>query len=287
MVLIADSGSTKTSWRLIMPNETIVQAHTVGISPYYQNVASIMQTLNELCYGQLQPSIHSNKEISQIYFYGTGCSTPERCQIVADALTQTFPHAKTEIYTDILGAARGLCGTEKGIACILGTGSNSTLYDGKGITKSTVNLGFWLGDEGSGGYLGRQIVTDFLNQEMPENLYQLFAKRYSLSRNEVLDHVYKPFPNRYFASFSKFIFDHLREAYCYELVYKAFDLFFQRHVCKFENYINYKVHFTGSVAFYYANVLRQVANDKGITLKNIVEEPAAGLVLYHQNTQVK
>ncbi len=283
MILIADSGSTKTSWRLIMPDERMLQAKTVGISPYYQNTESIMQTLNELYYGQLQPAVQSSKEIAEIYFYGTGCSTPERCQIVADALHQTFPYAKTAVYTDILGAARGLCGTEEGIACIIGTGSNSTLYNGSEIVKSTVNLGFWLGDEGSGAYLGRQIVTDFLNKEMPENLYQLFEKRYSLTRNEVLDNVYKPFPNRYFASFSKFIFDHLREVYCYELAYKAFDLFFQRHVCKFENYKNYKVHFTGSIAFYYANVLRQVANDKGITLKNIVEEPVAGLALYHQN----
>ncbi len=284
MILIADSGSTKTSWRLLMPNDSVLQAKTVGINPYYQDTTSIIQTLNELYDGQLHSYLLSSKEIKQIYFYGTGCSTPERCQIVSDALQQVFPAAKVDVQTDILGAARGLCGKEEGIACILGTGSNSVLYNGENIDKSTVNLGFWLGDEGSGGYLGRQLVTDFLNKEMPDNLYQLLEKRYHLTRNEVLDNVYKPFPNRYFASFSKFLFDHLREAYCYELVYKAFDLFFQRHVCKFENYKNYKVHFTGSVAFYYANVLRQVANDKGITLKNIMEEPAAGLVLYHQDS---
>lgn len=283
MILIADSGSTKTSWRLLMPNNSVLQAKTAGISPYYQDMESIIQTLKDLYESQLRSSLLSNREIKQIYFYGTGCSTPERCKIVADALQQVFPSAQIDVQTDILGAARGLCGQEQGIACILGTGSNAILYDGKNISKSTVNLGFWLGDEGSGGYLGRQLVTDFLNKEMPDNLYLLFEKRHHLTRNDVLDNVYKPFPNRYFASFSKFLFDHLREAYCYELVYKAFDLFFQRHVCKFEHYKNYKVHFTGSVAFYYANVLRQVANDKGVTLRNIMEEPASGLVLYHQN----
>lgn len=284
MILIADSGSTKTAWRLLMPNDEVLQAKTVGISPYFQNTESIIQTLNELYYGQLQPTIQSSKEVTHIYFYGTGCSTPERCQIVNDALRHVFADALIEVYTDILGAARGLCGKEEGIACILGTGSNSVLYGGAHIIQSTVNLGFWLGDEGSGSYLGRQLVVDFLYKEMPENLYQLFEKRYKLTRNEVLESINKPFPNRYFASFSKFLFDHLRDAYCYQLVYRAFDLFFEKHVCKYENYKNYKVHFTGSVAFYYANVLRQIANDKGITLRNIMEEPAAGLVLYHQET---
>jgi glucosamine kinase len=282
MILIADSGSTKTSWRLLMPNDAVLQARTVGISPYFQNTESIIQTLNELYYSQLQPTIQSEKEITQIYFYGTGCSTPERCQTVHDALRHVFSVAQIEVHTDILGAARGLCGKEAGIACILGTGSNSVLYGGGNIIQSTVNLGFWLGDEGSGSYLGRQLVIDFLYKDLPKNLHQLFEKRYKLSRNEVLENINKPFPNRYFASFSKFLFDHLREPYCYQLVYQAFDLFFEKHICKYDNYESYKVHFTGSVAFYYANVLRQVANDKGIALKNIMEEPAAGLVLYHQ-----
>ncbi|TAH22502.1 MAG: N-acetylglucosamine kinase [Cytophagales bacterium] len=283
MILIADSGSTKVSWRLLSPSGKILQAKTEGISPYYQDKESIIQTLESLYVSQLSAFLLSSKEVKEIYFYGTGCSTPERCKIVAEALRQVFSAAQIDVQTDILGAARGLCGQEQGIACILGTGSNATLYNGKNITQSSINLGFWLGDEGSGGYLGRQLITDFLNKEMPTHLHQLFEKRHYLTRDEVLDNVYKPFPNRYFASFSKFLFDHLREEYCYALVYKAFDLFFERHVCKFANYKNYKVHFTGSVAFYYANVLRQVANDKEITLKNITEEPSAGLVLYHQN----
>lgn len=282
MILIADSGSTKTSWRLLQPKGYTLQAKSVGMNPYYQDTASIIQILNDLFFTQLFPSLQTPQEVSEIYFYGAGCATPERCQIVEVGLKQVFPFAKIEVHSDVLGAARALCGQEAGIACILGTGSGATLYDGKNIIQSAISLGFWLGDEGSGGYLGKKVVTDFLNQEMPMHLSLLFTKRYQLTRENVLENINKPFPNRYFASFSKFFFDHLTEPYCYESVYQSFALFFDRRVCKFENYQKYKVHFTGSVAFYYANVLRQVANDKGIALRNIIEEPIAGLVLYHQ-----
>jgi N-acetylglucosamine kinase-like BadF-type ATPase len=282
MILIADSGSTKTSWRLLQPDGYTLQAKTVGMNPYYQDTPSIVGILEELFDNQLYPQIQSKQEIHEVYFYGAGCATPERCQIVAKGLEIVFPNATIEVQSDVLGAARALCGEEAGIACILGTGSGATRYDGKNIVQSAISLGFWLGDEGSGGYLGKKIVTDFLNGEMPADLASLFHKRYALNREIILENINKPFPNRYFASFSKFLFDHLTEPYCYEIVYQSFSLFFERRVCKFEDYHKYKIHFTGSVAFYYANVLRQVANDKGITLKNIMEEPVAGLVLYHQ-----
>jgi N-acetylglucosamine kinase-like BadF-type ATPase len=183
----------------------------------------------------------------------------------------------------LLGAARALCGHQTGIACILGTGSNAALYNGKYIDGSATSLGFWLGDEGSGGYLGKQLITDYLNGDLPDELRSHFERRYPDRYPQIMDKVYRqPFPNRYLASFSKFVFDHLSHPYCYSLAYHAFALFFEKRVQKLDPQRQHSVHFTGSVAFYYANVLRQVATDQGYKLGHIAEEPAAGLVLYHQ-----
>ena len=279
MILIADSGSTKTSWRYITADNNVFQADTVGFNPYHQQTDDIARTLRDALVPQL-----TQPDVREVYFYGAGCSSQENVDKVASAFRQTFPSLEqVSVAHDALGAARSLCGDEPGIACILGTGSNSTLYDGKDIVKTIGGLGLWLGDEGSGGYMGRKLVMDFLNEEMPPHLYEKFLKRYKIDRVQVLDNVYtKPFPSRYLASFSKFLFDNLSEAYCYKIVYDSFSDFFDKSVCKYKDFRNYRVHFVGSVAFYYSNILRQVANDKGVVVRNILENPIAGLTLYYQ-----
>lgn len=282
MILIADSGSTKTDWRMIAMDGSISQGKTIGFNPYYQDSATIYAEIKQ----HLAPQIE--EEVGEVFFYGAGCAGEEKCHIVRAGILQAFPDAVVSVSSDLLAAARALCGHEVGIACILGTGSNSCFYDGEKIAAHRAPLGFWLGDEGSGGHLGKTLVQQYLLGELPADLAAKFDKRYQLARRgdarlEVLENAYsKPSPNLYFASFSKFLFDNRSHPFAYQLIYRSFAEFFDKYLAKYENYRQYKVHFVGSVAFYYSNILRQVANDKGITVKNILESPIAGLTLYHQ-----
>lgn len=278
MKLIADSGSTKTAWRSINQDGRIAQANTIGFNPFFQDTDFIVNELTASLLPQL------NDVISEIYYYGTGCSTPDNQAIVRSALERVFPKAShIEINTDMLGAARALCGHQSGIACILGTGSNTCYYEGGQIAHQVANLGFWLGDEGSGGYLGKTLVTKYLLGELPQDLAAKFQKRHpTLTRDVVLENAYKkPSPNRYFAGFSKFLFDNRSHPAAYNLVYEAFGIFLDRYIAKYEQHRQVRVNFVGSVAFYYSDILRQVATDKGISIGNIMENPIAGLSLYH------
>ncbi|RAJ97768.1 N-acetylglucosamine kinase-like BadF-type ATPase [Larkinella arboricola] len=282
MILIADSGSTKTDWRTIDPRGQVSQARTIGFNPYYQDSAAIATELQT----NLLPAVQET--VTDVFYYGTGCNSEESCGVVEKAIRTVFPAVKTvEVSSDLLGAARALCGHETGIACILGTGSNACLYDGRDIAQLSGTLGFWLGDEGSGGYLGKTLVTRFLHGQLPQELADKFQKRYpKVDRLTVLDHAYKqPFPNRYFAGFSKFLFDNRSHPVAYQIVYDAFSLFFDTYIRKFSDSEQTPIHFVGSVAFYYSDILRQVANDKGLTVRRILETPIAGLTLYHQDAE--
>src|SRR5882672_5623050 len=277
MKLIADSGGSKIDWRLLNSDGTIGQTNTPGFNPYYQPIDDLNNTIRTA----VAPIV--KEEVSDVYFYGAGVSSEKNQAVIREAFLSFFPKSKVEIGWDLLAAARALCGHEPGIACIMGTGSNSCLYDGEKITDNVANLGWILADEGSGTYLGKQLVFDYFRKEMPESLAKQFHARFSWSREEVLEKVYQQEkPGAFLASFAKFIFQHLKEPYCYQLAYQSFSDFFENNVMKYENYKNLKVHFTGSIGFYFSDVVRQVANDKGITVKNILEGPIAGLTLYHQ-----
>ncbi|MDX2306067.1 MAG: N-acetylglucosamine kinase [Microscillaceae bacterium] len=276
MILIADSGSTKTDWRLINKEQQVVQLATNGLNPYYQDEQSMEDTIQK----QLSP--HIPAEITEIYFYGSGCSVESNCKKVESVLHQAFPQAKIAITHDLLAAARALCGRTPGIVCILGTGSNACMYDGSIITSEDSNLGFILGDEGSGGHLGKELLRGFFHKEMPDYLRDKFMKAYPVNRAEVLENVYKkPLANRYMASFTRFLFHNQRENYCYQLIYRCFAEFLDKYVLKMPNYSQYKIHFTGSIAYYYSNILQQVLLDKNLVMGNIQETPIAGLTLYH------
>lgn len=277
MILIADSGSTKTDWRGIDASGSIHQAKTSGLNPYHQDAAEIEQVLRH----ELLPQVDS--AVKQVYFYGAGCANEAVEQTVAQVLQVVFPEATLEVRSDLWAAARALCGHEPGIACILGTGANSCLYDGTEVTDNVPPLGYILGDEGSGAYLGKELLNRYLKRDMPEPLRSQFAKRYSVTTDVVLERVYRqPQANTYLASFAQFAFHHLKHPYMMQLVYDGFQAFFDKNVSRYENFQQYKVHFTGSIAFYYSNILRQVANDRGITVQNILESPIAGLTLYHR-----
>lgn len=277
MIIIADSGGSKVEWRFLKNDGTIGQAYSPGFNPYYQPITHLTSIIEEHLVPKIDEAVH------KIFYYGTGVSSDKNVKVIQDAFAKYWPKAHIEIGWDLLAAARALCGRERGIACILGTGSNSCLYDGEKIIGNVANLGWILADEGSGTYIGKRFIFDYFRQEMPEKLAEQFHQRYPFSREEVLEKVYKDEkPSAFLASFTKFIFQHLDEPYCYKLIYNSFADFYQNNVMKYEDYKNTKVHFTGSVSFYFSDILRQVANDKGITVKNILEGPIAGLTLYHQ-----
>lgn len=281
MILIADSGGSKTDWRLIEKNGNIAQASAPGFNPYYQSIEDLKKNVKEI----LLPKI--SDPVSKIFFYGAGVSSEKNENTIRHAFHEFFPQAEIEIGWDLLAAARALCGHEPGIACIMGTGSNSCLYDGKNIVDNVANLGWILADEGSGAAIGRKFLVDYLRKKLPAQIAEPFKQRFPLSREEFLERVYQhEKPSAFLASFTRFIFQHLKEPYCYRLVYDSFAEFYENNVMKYENYQNLRVHFTGSIAFYFSDVLRQVANDKGITVKNILEGPIAGLTLYHQQTKL-
>ncbi|MGD1891835.1 MAG: BadF/BadG/BcrA/BcrD ATPase family protein [Cyclobacteriaceae bacterium] len=276
--LIADSGSTKTDWRLISAEGKIAQAKTVGFNPYHQSSEDIAQKLQKELLTQL------SGEVTSIHFYGAGCSTESACQTVKDALIGLFPNSQVQVYNDLLAAARALCGHQPGIACIIGTGANSCQYDGKEIVDNVPPLGYIMGDEGSATWLGKQLLNSYFKRWMPDELKAPFEKRFSPSAGDTLEQGYRqPQANRYLAQFSRCAFHHLKHPWVAKLVYSGFDEFFDKNIVRYPDFQQLPIHFTGGVAFYYSNLLRQVANDRGVRVQNILESPIAGLTLFHQN----
>ncbi|MEO1055145.1 MAG: N-acetylglucosamine kinase [Bacteroidota bacterium] len=278
MILIADSGASKTDWRIIDRDGQISQAKTQGFNPYLQQAEEISTEIGDA----LLPQIKT--DIDWIYYYGAGCSSEQNINKIKQVLKMYFPDAEIAVHHDLLAAARALCGSDTGIACILGTGANSCLYNGEEIVDNVPALGYALGDEGSGAYIGKRLLSDYLRRDMPAGVGERLEKRFNLTKDDVLEKVYhQPAPSRYLASFAKFVFQNLKEPYLYRLVYDSMSSFFEKNVVKYEGHDQHLVHFTGGIAFYFGNILRQVANDKGIAVRNILESPIAGLTLYHQN----
>lgn len=280
MLLIADSGSSKTGWRLADGKGAVLPFHTEGLNPYYKTIEQLKAVLNN----DLIPHLPCKAEdVKAIYFYGAGCSVPSKCEEVKIALLACFAQAKVSVEHDILGAARACCGHEKGIVCILGTGSNSCYYDGKDTTQTIGGLGFILGDEGSGGQIGKTIVAAFLNKEMPEDLRTEFTNTYHMDRTAIDKKVYlEPNMNKFLASFSMFAASHLTHPFIQQLLKECLDLFLVKHVCRYADYKNTMVHFVGSVAYYYKDILNELCKNKGIKTGKFVLEPVEELVRFHR-----
>lgn len=277
MILIADSGSSKTDWRVIHQDGKISQHRGVGFNPYYQTSEEMaIQMRHDFL-------VNIESEISEIHYYGAGCSSPERKLEVEQALRTIFSSAKITVDHDLAAAAHATCGHKAGIACILGTGSNSCDYDGQNIIDSRPAPGYILGDEGGGGYVGRKFLRDFINGDMPSEIKEELVEKFHLTANTIQEHVYrKPFPNRYMASFCRFITEHKTNPYCYGLFYDSFQDFFDTHVCRYQNHHEKPVNFVGSIAYYNSDILRKAAIDRGLNVNIIIESPIAGLTLYHQ-----
>ena len=278
MILIADSGSTKTDWCVVENGQPIQQISTKGINPFFQSEEEIS---NEIA-TSLLPQLKTNA-LDAVYFYGAGCGFPDKIAMVHRAITKHLQiKREVEVNTDMLAVAHGLCQHEAGIACIMGTGSNSCYYDGKQIVSNVSPLGFILGDEGSGAVLGKLLVGDILKNQMTPELKEKFLKQFSLTPADIIDRVYrKPFPNRFLASLSPFLAQNIDEPCIHALVLGSFKSFHKRNVMQYENFRNSKVHFIGSVAFYYKTILAEAAQEMNIQLGTIIKSPMEGLIKYH------
>lgn len=278
MMLIADSGSTKTDWCVILDNTPIKRIGTKGLNPFFQSEEEIQQELTHSLLPQLPEGT-----IDSVYFYGAGC-TPEKAPTLRRAIADSLPVVgNIKAYSDMLAAARGLCGREAGITCILGTGSNSCFYDGKEIVNHISPLGFILGDEGSGAVLGKLLVGDILKNQLSPAIKEVFLKQFDLTVPEIIDRVYRqPFPNRFLASLSPFIAQHLEEPGIRQLVLGSFIAFLRRNVMQYD-YTQYPAHFIGSVAHCYKEILQEAAQETGVRIGKILQSPMEGLIQYHSD----
>lgn len=278
MILIADCGSTKIDWCAIDGSSVVARFSTTGINALLMTEEQIRETLGKELRSQVD-----GLPIDEVYYYGAGCLFDHICENVRRAIKANVPSAKKiEVDTDLLAAARALCGDKPGIACIMGTGSNSCYYDGQKIADNVSPLGYILGDEGSGAVLGKLLVGDVLKRQIPDALCEKFLKQYDLDRQKIIESVYKkPGANRFLASLSPFLLQNIEEPAIHRLVLNAFKSFFVRNV---ENYSGYKtmpVGFVGSVAYHYREVLAEAAKPMEITIGAILKSPMDGLIEFH------
>jgi N-acetylglucosamine kinase-like BadF-type ATPase len=278
MILVADSGATKTDWVILGQNDEVSHAQTIGFNPYFIKTDGIIEELEKNLFPYL-----NNKLVKEVHFYGAGCSTYANCDIVRNALEDFFYNAAINVEHDLLGAARALFGKKKGIACILGTGSNSCYYNGIYIEENVNSLGYVLADEGSGAYLGRQLVRDYFLDELPVALKEAFDRKYNYSLENVLNAVYnRPYPNRFLASFSYFLAEHLDHEHISNLIRNAFRAYFRHQVSKYKLHKEMPVRALGSIAFTYKQIFMEVAAEYEVHADKILRNPLEGLIAYHR-----
>jgi N-acetylglucosamine kinase-like BadF-type ATPase len=276
MILIADSGATKTEWRLIDGLGTNEKMITSGINPFYQDSENIALILRS--------EISVPQQLDAVYFYGTGCINEEKQNVVKAGLTQVLDSATYFFGSDLLGAAYSLCQDQPGIACILGTGSNSCYYNGNEIASNVSPLGFILGDEGSGGVLSKKLISDVLKKQLPQPLIDDFFETYQITYAEILENVYKkPFPNRYLANYTKFLSKNIEHLEIQNIVINGFSDFVTRNLLQYPDIEKLPVHFTGSIAFHFEAQLRNVIEGQHLKLGRIERAPMDGLIQYHKN----
>ncbi len=277
-ILIADSGSTKTDWVLLDNNNIIIQFQTIGFNPYFQSSEDIHNEIKTVLLPVLKNQLQS---ITHIAYYGAGCSTPDKVQVVKQGLYLAFGNISSEVNHDLLAAARALCGKEKGIACILGTGSNSCLYDGKEVTENVPSVGYLFGDHGSGATIGRTFIQHYFDGKLPIHLVTAFENA-GYHREIILENVYKkPMPSRYLASIVKFLSDYSNDSFVKDLIKKCFIDFFDAQVSKYTGAKSLPVNSVGSIGYYYKELLAEAAKDKGFIIGNIIKSPIDGLIKYH------
>lgn len=277
MILLADSGSTKTDWGLVENGKLVKRLRTSGMNPFQMSEEAITEEIKTHLVPELPGTV-----LDEVHFYGAGC-TKEKQPIVERALRANLTiNGECEVASDMLGAARGICGHKPGIACILGTGSNSCSYDGKNLVKNVSPLGFILGDEGSGAVLGKLLVGDVLKNQMPETVIKRFFEKYKLTSAEIIDRVYRqPKPNTFLASFVPFLEENIDEPKIYNLVKESFRSFLRRNVMQYEGWQTLPIGFNGSIAKIYKKPLLEALEEEGMYLGRIIQAPMEAMVEYH------
>jgi N-acetylglucosamine kinase-like BadF-type ATPase len=276
MILLADGGSTKVDWCLVDHGVLKKRVYTKGANPFHRTTEDISNEINLLLVPELK-----NDKIDAVYFYGAGCAFPEKNELIKHAIAENFEAPCIKVDSDLLGTAVGLWGDKPGIACVLGTGSNSCFYDGEKIVEHVSPLGFMLGDEGSGAVLGRLFMGSCLKNQFSPAIKEAFFKYINLTVPQILDKVYKqPMPSRFMASICPFIKDYLHEQSIHDLVYTAFEDFFKKNVMQYD-YRNHQVSFAGSVAYHFKDILVEVASGLHIEVGDIVQSPMDGLIKFY------
>ncbi len=280
MIIVADSGSTKADWKLISA-QGIESVGTMGFNPVFHSSEVIKRELDKALGGKI-----NRDEATHVYYYGSGCWDKKRQDIVSNALRQVFSHADVEVEHDLLGAARATCGDQPGIACILGTGSNSCLFDGNDVIDNVTNLGYLVGDEGSGTYIAKKLIRAYFYRELPAELVEALEQAVPGGKDEILDRLYGPEPpNVYLASFTRFMGAHRDHFFVQKMLYDSFADFIDRHIRKYRGHLSMPIHFIGSIAFTFQDLIKIALQERDLQPGIFIKKPIDQLVSFHTQEQ--
>lgn len=276
MLIVADGGSSKTDWMVLMPDNTIQSFISPGLNPFFQSEKEILKALNR---SKALNELGDNPK--EIYFFGAGCYSPDKREVVSNALSAKFKHTFISVESDLLGSALATCGNKPGLSCLLGTGSDISYFNGKEILEGNHGLGYILGDEGSGTYFGKKLVTDFLYNLMPEDLHKAFNTTYKINKEIVIKNMYqKPLPNYFLASYTPFMSDHIHHPYIENIIKEGLEDFVISHICTYENYQELYCHFVGAVAYNFREALTEICKKYHINVGKILKNPIEDLFLF-------
>lgn len=276
MILVADSGSSQSDWMLSLPGGERLSFTTKGLNPFFVNekeIAKVLQNVPDI--------VPYAVDIEEVYFFGSGCSSPDRREMVSNALSQLFVNAFVSVDTELIGAAYATCGDRKGYIATLGTGSDVSFFDGKEVMPTLQGVGYVLGDEGSGVWFGKRLVTGFLYKTMPADLRKHFEAKFRINKEIVIRNVYqRASPNAYLASFAPFMSEHIDHPYIVTLLQEGFREFVITNIKPFPDYHDYVCHFVGSIAFYFGDQLRLICDQYGVKAGKILKRPIEELFNY-------
>lgn len=276
MILVVDSGSYKSDWMFQPKGKEPLVLRTKGINPFFATEKEIIKTVQQ--FHDIKPYV---EEVTEIYYFGSGCTSPDRREIVSNALSHIFGNAYISIDNDIIGSAHATCGSNAGFIATLGTGSDISFFDGEVVQPSKQGLGFVLGDIGSGAWFGKKLVTSFLYESMPEDLAIHFDQKYALTKEELIEHVYqRKIPNVYLASFAPFLSEHKKHPFISTLIYNGFERFIEANIYLYPNYKEYVCHFVGSIAYYFSDELKTVCELHKINVGKILKQPVEEIYQY-------
>lgn len=283
MLLVADSGASKTAWILSDNDGYPREFSTMGFTPMFHSEQDILIALG----GNSGLSEWADR-VSVVRYFGSGCSSEDRIAKVQNALQKFFPNAAVYVEHDLLGSVLATCGHASGISCILGTGSNACFYDGQTIHEEVPSLDYVLGDEGSGAYFGKKLITKFLYKQLPTDLHDAFYAQYHIDKETALNRVYRmPNAKTWLAGFSQFLREHLTHPYVANFIFEGIDEFVQTRILIFPNCRQVPVHFVGSIAFHFQTILQSVCEKHQLTIGKIIKEPIYELTDYIKSQEIK